>query len=226
MLILILLSVIVTIHFFLFSTFILRKIMLKRKEMYFQKKWRESNSHNFTQLKDNIDTSHIQVGKNTYGTLDVFNSSRENICLKIGSYCSIANGVHFLLAGEHNTDSVSTYPFKVMLWGEDKEATSKGDIIIGDDVWIAINAIICSGVKIGQGAVIGAGAVVTKDVPPYAIVGGNPAKIIRYRFDEELIKKLLSIDIVKLFDSFGRENAEVIYTKLDNEIFENLSLSE
>ena len=99
--------------------------------------------------------------------------------------------------------------------GYTSEAGTKGSIIVKDDVWIGTNAIICSGVTIGQGAIIAAGAVVTKDVAPYAIVGGNPAKVIKYRFDEEIRNKLLSIDIVELFDGFVNDDISFIYQKLD-----------
>ena len=133
----------------------------------------------------------------------------------IGSYCSIAEGVKFLLGGEHQINSISTYPFKVKVFGYKLEAGTKGSIIIKDDVWIGANAIICSGVTIGQGAIIAAGSVVTKDVEPYAIVGGNPAKVIKYRFDEEIRKKMLGIDIVRLFDGFVKDDISFIYQKLD-----------
>ncbi len=212
--------------FFLSLFFILRKFFTKRKDVIFKKKWRKLNSHNFTKLKSNrmdIDISHILVGKKTYGDLNVYNASKNDVYLKIGSYCSIAEGVLFLLAGEHKIDSISTYPFKSMLWRKGMEAFAKGNIIVNDDVWIGRNALICSGVKIGQGAVIGAGAVVTKNVPPYAIVGGNPAKIIRYRFDEVLIKNLLSIDIVKLLDSFKAKDEEIVYKKLDEALLKQYS---
>ena len=72
---------------------------------------------------------------------------------------------------------------------------AKGDIVVGDDVWIGENAIVCSGVTIGQGAIVAAGAIVTKDIEPYAIVGGNPAKVIKYRFNENIRKKLIQINI-------------------------------
>lgn len=226
--ILIFLLIFSIIHFSLFCAYILRKKILKianeRKSLY--KKWRKLNSHNFTKLKSNrmdIDISHILVGKKTYGDLNVYNASKNDVYLKIGSYCSIAEGVLFLLAGEHKIDSISTYPFKSMLWRKGMEAFAKGNIIVNDDVWIGRNALICSGVKIGQGAVIGAGAVVTKNVPPYAIVGGNPAKIIRYRFDEVLIKNLLSIDIVKLLDSFEAKDEEIVYKKLDEALLKQYS---
>lgn len=92
--------------------------------------------------------------------------------------------------------------------GADREAISKGDIIVKDDVWIGRNALIMSGVNIGQGAVIAAGAVVTKDVPPYAIVGGVPAKVIRYRFEEEIINELVNVDFDKFNVEFIRSNID------------------
>lgn len=154
--------------------------------------------------------------------LNVTSFSPKDTWLKIGSYCSIAEGVRFLLAGEHQLHSISTYPFKVKVFGEAYEAGSKGDIIVRDDVWIGQSAVICSGVTIGQGAVVAAGAVVTKDVAPYAIVGGNPAKLIRYRFSEELCRQLLRIDVAALFDRFSAEDLPLVYSKLDENILNTL----
>lgn len=99
--------------------------------------------------------------------------------------------------GEHRTDWVTTFPFNVFL-NEAKNISghpkTKGDVSIGSDVWIGMDCTISSGVKIGHGAVVGAGAVVTKNVPPYAIVAGNPAAVVRYRFDESVIEALLKIE--------------------------------
>ena len=121
--------------------------------------------------------------------------------LVIGKFCSIACGAKFLFnSGNHALGSLSTYPFSIFFeeWGLDgKHVTdawdNKGDIIVGNDVWIGYEALILAGVSIGDGAVIGSRAVVTKDVPPYAIVGGVPAKIIRKRFSDEVIEALLKI---------------------------------
>ncbi len=118
--------------------------------------------------------------------------------LIIGRFCSIACGAKFLFtSANHTQKSLSTYPFPLFYeeWGLDKrEVTSawdnKGDIVIGNDVWIGYEAVILSGVHIGDGAIVGARAVVTRDVPPYTIVGGIPAKEIKKRFDEATIKKL------------------------------------
>lgn len=121
--------------------------------------------------------------------------------LIIGKFCSIACGAKFLFnSANHSLLSLSTYPFPIFFeeWGLDvKDITkawdNKGDIVIGNDVWIGYEAVILSGVTIGDGAVIGARAVVTKDVPPYTIVGGVPAKSIRKRFSEDRIASLLKI---------------------------------
>ena len=121
--------------------------------------------------------------------------------LKIGKFCSIACGAKFLFnSANHTVKSLSTYPFPIFFeeWGLDvKDITSawdnKGDIVIGNDVWIGYEAVIMSGVTIGDGAIIGTRAVVTKDVPPYTIVGGVPAKQIRKRFPEEIISELLKL---------------------------------
>ena len=121
--------------------------------------------------------------------------------LKIGKFCSIACGTKFLFnSANHALDSLSTYPFPLFFeeWNLEREKVTdawdnRGDIVIGNDVWIGYEAVILSGVTIGDGAIIGTRAVVTKDVPPYTIVGGVPAKPIRKRFDEKVIKELLKI---------------------------------
>lgn len=115
--------------------------------------------------------------------------------LEIGAFCSIANNVTILTDGGHRYDTISTYPFKEKAeWGiGNPNRTYKGNIKIGNDVWIGTGAIIMEGVTIGDGAVIGAYAVIAKDVPPYAIMIGNPCRILKYRFSEKKIKELLEI---------------------------------
>lgn len=189
----------------------------------FRKKYRRINRHNYTLIMNYCDLSKVVVGKKTYGEIHVTDYSPADTKLYIGSYCSIAPGVQFLLGGEHQLYSISTYPFKVLSFGESREAGSKGNIVVKDDVWIGTNAIICSGVTIGQGAVIAAGAVVTKDVEPYAIVGGNPAKLIKYRIDRNLIKKMMDIDVEKLFDSFTKDKEKLIYSDLSDDILSELT---
>lgn len=121
--------------------------------------------------------------------------------LIIGKFCSIACGAKFIFtSANHSLKSLSTYPFPIFFEEWDLDVTNitnawdnKGDIIIGNDVWIGYEAIILSGVTIGDGAIIGTRAVVTKDVPPYTIVGGVPAKPIRKRFDDKTIAKLYEL---------------------------------
>ena len=184
------------------------------KRHFFRKKFRKINAHNFAQAVNMFDLNRVEIGKKTYAAINIIDFSPDNTKLRIGSFCSIAGGTIFLLGGEHNLNTISTYPFKSKLYGIEREAGSKGDIVIGDDVWIGENALVFSGVIIGQGAVIAAGAVVTKDVEPYAIVGGNPARIIKYRFDETIRDELLNTDIVKLFDSFNESDMDLVYSSL------------
>lgn len=119
--------------------------------------------------------------------------------LIIGKFCMIASGVSFIMNGaNHLTDAISTYPFAIFGNGwekamEGKSYPNKGDIVIGNDVWIGHNATIMAGVTIGDGAIIATNSTIVKDVPPYTIVGGNPGKEIKKRFDEETINKLLAL---------------------------------
>jgi acetyltransferase-like isoleucine patch superfamily enzyme len=134
-----------------------------------------------------------KIGTNCYGVPNVKHAHPDAI-LSIGNYCSIAKNVDIFLGGNHRIDWVSSYPFPVFF----KQAkhirdfvTSKGNVDIGSDVWLCQNATILSGITIGHGAVVANGAIVTKDVFPYEIVGGNPAKHIRWRFDEPTREALL-----------------------------------
>ncbi|MFC8721114.1 CatB-related O-acetyltransferase [Kitasatospora sp. NPDC057198] len=118
--------------------------------------------------------------------------------LVIGKYCAIAAGTRFLMAGaEHPTAGVSTYPFTMFggRWAEETldivtAMPSRGDTVVGNDVWFGYQATVMPGVRIGDGAIIAAGAVVTADVPPYTVVGGNPARTIRRRFDDADVERL------------------------------------
>jgi len=134
-----------------------------------------------------------EIGRGSYGYLRVRNG-KEGATLKIGAFCSFAGGVQIFLGGEHQTGWVTTFPF-AELWNDvaghlGSCAKTRGDVLIGNDVWIGTEALVMSGVRVGNGAVIGARSVVTRDVPPYAVVGGVPAKVIRMRFDDETIARL------------------------------------
>lgn len=164
-------------------------------------------------LKNVVNNANIEIGDYTmYNDFvqDPIDFQKNNVLyhypvnqdkLKIGKFCSIACGTKFLFtSANHTLKSLSTYPFPIFFeeWGLDGKDIcdawdNKGDIVIGNDVWIGYEAVILSGVTIGDGAVIGSRAVVTKDVEPYTIVGGVPAKPIRKRFDEQTIEKLEKI---------------------------------
>lgn len=138
------------------------------------------------------------IGKYTYGNPTVLWEDNTKKLI-IGNYCSIANNVNIYLGGNHRTDWVTTYPFGHIHqnifdgFNGKGHPSSKGDVIIGNDVWIGANSTIMSGVTIGDGVVIANNSHVVKNIEPYSLVGGNPAKLIRYRFSEEQIKNLLEI---------------------------------
>jgi acetyltransferase-like isoleucine patch superfamily enzyme len=134
-------------------------------------------------------------GRGTYGVPTVWSFPYEEARLIIGNYSAVG-GTH-LLGGQHAVKHVASYPFRIN-WklpgaGEDGNPAKRGDIVIGSDVWVTFGSYVLSGVTIGDGAVVATGAIVTKDVPPYAIVGGNPAQVIKYRHTEEQIAALLEI---------------------------------
>jgi acetyltransferase-like isoleucine patch superfamily enzyme len=158
---------------------------------YRYRRWLDPSQHDLR--RDGV----ITMGKGSYGDPTVYYHGGDTARVVIGCYCSIAAGASFIPGGNHRIDWVSTYPFRVRygLPGalEDGHPTTKGDIIVGNDVWIGNDAAVLSGVTVGDGGVIAAKALVTKDVPPYAIVGGNPARVIAYRFTDEQRAALLEI---------------------------------
>jgi acetyltransferase-like isoleucine patch superfamily enzyme len=136
-----------------------------------------------------------RIGRWSYGDLTV-RSWGEGAALTVGAFCSIAPGAQILLRGEHRSDWVTTFPFN-SLWESAKHVSghpmNKGDVVIGNDVWIGTEAMIMSGVTIGDGAVVGARSLVSRDVEPYSIVAGNPARLVRMRFSEATVKRLLDL---------------------------------
>ncbi len=153
----------------------------------------ETAINNWDQLK--YKSSNVEVGAFTYG-IPYVGIYKKDEKISIGKFCSIAGGVRICAGGEHHHDWGTTYPFVTYFpeFSDIKEhPTSKGDVFIGNDVWLGYGATILSGVTIGDGAVVGTNAVVTKDVPPYAIVAGNPARIVKYRFDHETIDKFMQM---------------------------------
>jgi acetyltransferase-like isoleucine patch superfamily enzyme len=136
-----------------------------------------------------------EIGRGTYGDLRV-DAWGEGATLRIGAFCSFADGVQIFLGGDHRVDWVTTYPFNVF-WDAAKQIKghpkTKGNVAIGNDVWVGREAVILSGVTVGDGAVVGTRAVVTEDVPPYAIAVGVPARLVKKRFDDETIRRLLRL---------------------------------
>lgn len=158
-------------------------------------------------IKNTVDNPNIIIGDYTYydDPEDSENFERNVLYhfpfigdkLIIGKFCALARGVRFIMNGaNHKISGISTYPFQIFGNGWEnvmpaaEELPYKGDTVIGNDVWIGYEALVMPGVKVGNGAIISSRSVVTGDVPAYAIVGGNPARVIRYRFDSEIISRL------------------------------------
>jgi len=169
-------------------------IINKLKFRAYKKKWRKININNFTIPKKIINLDLVKIGIGTYGEIDVYSWNNPKEKLTIGKYCAIAKDVKFLLGGNHYFDTLSIYPFSYYFENKLKPGSTNGPIIVEDGVWIGTQALILSGITIGRGAVIGAGCVVSKDVPRYSIVVGNPMKIVKYRFTEEFRNRLNVID--------------------------------
>lgn len=178
-------------------------------------RWRKKYGR-FTYPGFYFDMDHVCIGEYTYGKINAHTSNITE-SLRIGRFCSIASSARFLLSGEHELGRISTYPFKEKILNNEIDTTTKGDIIIGDDVWIGENSLILSGVHVGQGAVIAAGSIVCKDIPPYSIVGGVPARIIKYRFSKKMIDELIKIDYGQIDENFIRKHIRELYVPLSSE---------
>ena len=178
----------------------------------FRIKWRKYNQHNDTFVSRIFPIDIVSIGKRTYGELNIYSySNGRNESLKIGNYVSIADSCSFILGGNHALTSITNYPIRDKICNIDYNAESKGPIIVSDEVWIGFGVTILSGVTIGKGAVIAAGALVTKDIPPYTIFGGNPAKFIKNRFSVEIIERLISFNLMDIEDSIIQERVDLFY---------------
>lgn len=196
---------------------IIRSILRNYNKNKFDKTWRKINSHNYTSIGERMFPMEVvKVGKETYGMLNILSLFvTPNEKLEIGNFVSIAPGAWFLLGMNHQMHTYTTYPlYSRYIKASPIDAISKGPIIIKDEVWIGTNAMIFSGVTIGKGAIIAAGAIVTKDVPPYAIVGGNPAKIIKFKFPPEIINIIESIDLTKVPLKWIKDNIDFLYKEI------------
>lgn len=190
----------------------------------------------FVKIDDKSRISHkakiyarVQVSSSTVGDYSYVGRDSRIIYTDIGKFCSIAGGV-ILGMGTHTLDKLSTSPIFTEAhnstkhqWTHVSSDNPYRRVKVGNDVWIGNRALIMGGVTIGDGAVIGAGAIVTKDVPPYAIVAGVPARIIRYRFSDELIEKLEALKWWELPESVLREHIAIFQSSQCEEIIEQLS---
>ena len=154
----------------------------------------------FESFSGNTDTCPYTVGRFTYGFQNIhikgYGSGKS---ITIGSFCSLATGITMIMGGNHRTDWATTFPFGYIFENEltrervPDGCVSKGDVVVGSDVWIGHGVTIMSGVTIGHGAVLAAGALVAKDVPPYCVVGGSPAGLLKRRFAKPVAEALLEL---------------------------------
>ncbi len=199
---------------------LLRDIHKYLKLLRFKKKFRKANANNCVKVNRIFDMDKVKIGNFTYGNLNIHTFGNSKEYLEIGNFCSIANDVVFLLSGEHNYKNISTYPFKAKFKIVESECLCKGPIIVEDDVWIGENSIILSGVRIGKGAVIGAGSIVSHDVPPYSVFAKD--RFIKKRFSDEIIERLLTIDYSKFDKDFIKENIQLFYSEINNDNIEEI----
>jgi acetyltransferase-like isoleucine patch superfamily enzyme len=192
------------------------------------KRYVAGTNHSLTEA---VERGAATVGRWTYG-FPTIKWWGEKVMARIGSFCSLAEGITIILGGEHNTRQVSTFAFTLLGYCEvfnirpevDSFVHNRGDLIIGNDVWIGNGATLMSGVNIGHGAVVGAGSVVTKDVPPYTIAVGVPARPVRKRFSDLQIARLLEIrwwdlpddEIGKLCPLLYGSDVEALVTAVEN----------
>lgn len=182
-----------------------------------------------------IGKSNVEIGRYTYGIENLtVRQWGEGANLKIGSFCSLASSISVFLGGNHRTDWITTFPFGHVYQNElgsfdiEGHPSTNGDVIIGSDVWIGAGATIMSGITIGHGAVLSANSHIVRNVAPYEIVGGNPAKPIKYRFDPETIDALLTLrwwdlhlDVIKQIAPILSNQPNLIILRELRTIFKN-----
>lgn len=203
---------------------VLKNIKTKLSSRKRKVQWRRQNPHNETVWGSGNNFKNIKVGKGSYGTINVQSFQNESERLEIGNYVSIGQDVVFILGGNHQTKTFTTYPIKAKTiepFSQD-DAQTKGAIIVEDEVWIGTHSVVLSGVTIGKGAIVAAGSVVTKNIAPFSVVGGNPARFIKYRIDEELIKKRSKVDLINIPQEKIINNIDLFYDELSLENLEKI----
>jgi acetyltransferase-like isoleucine patch superfamily enzyme len=165
---------------------------MRTLKQYLKKSWKrllgrsELHDSSAQQIKFHKRYPNYELGAGTYG-MPIVHDLKEGTTLRIGSYCSIAGNTQIFLGAQHCISWVTSYPFPEFFQEArhiKNPSASRGDVVIGSDVWLCSNCTILSGVTIGHGAVIASGAVISRDVEPYAVMAGNPAQRVRWRFDE------------------------------------------
>ena len=182
--------------------------IIKNLFKVFKKQKKYKNYFLKDNLKKEIDTNLAEVGKWSYGNPDIYRWDWKSKII-IGNFCSLGPDINFYVGGDHRADWISTSPLPATQFNETFKkaksvknfAKSKGDIVIGHDVWIGGRSTILSGVTIGTGAIIAAGSLVVNDVEPYTISGGNPNRVIKKRFEDSTIKRILDTEWWLLEDS-------------------------
>lgn len=173
---------------------------MRKLKQYLSKRWRRllgrTDLQDYARQQDKFRKRYpnYELGVGTYG-MPIVHDWEEGTTLRIGAYCSIAGNTQIFLGGQHCINWVTNYPFPAFMPEAShikNPSSSRGDVVIGNDVWLCSNCTILSGVTIGHGAVIASGAVISRDVEPYAVMAGNPAKKIRWRFDEPTRSALLA----------------------------------
>ena len=188
---------------------VIQKLCSLYRQRSLKKQWRARNPHNHTYAVSAFPAESVTVGEGTYGPIRAVYYAGCDCRLTIGRYCSLAEQTTFLLGGEHPLDRVSTYPFGKWFEGDYADCLSKGDIVLEDDVWLGYGVTVLSNARIRRGCVVAAGAVVVGELEPYGIYAGVPARLIRKRFSQEVIDKLMEIDYAAIDRQFYREHKEL-----------------
>lgn len=200
---------------------ILSKIKSVVRLLLFRRRWRRRFPESQIVPRNVFGADGVEVGRGSYGAVRVVTSS-ENPRIRIGAWCSFAD-ITVVCGNEHPMDRLTTYPFRAKLLREcGGEGVPKGDrgVTICDDVWVGHNAVILDGVTLGRGCVVGAGAVVSKDVPPYGVAVGNPARVVKSRFPEEVVGRLLALDFERLDEGYARSHVGALYQPLTPALLE------